>query len=354
MIKTIHREELLALLVAFACFFLLPGCGSQANGEEKDDEEQVILPVEIGEVALGSVSASYSGTTSLEADEEALVVTKTTGIILEILVEEGDYVNKGAVLARLEQEFPQLELNQSKANFMRVENDFKRKKDLYKRNLVSSEAYELSRFEYESQRASYELSKLQLSYTTIIAPISGYISERKVKVGTLVQTHAGLFKIDNFDPLLAIMHIPEREVDHIEVGQTVTILIDALADSIYSGSISRISPVINRDTGTFKVTASIYDTSKKLKPGMFGRVSIVYETRDQVTVLPREALISEDGNYSVFTVTDNVASRQEISTGLVNGRYIEITDGLEAGQQVVVTGQGTLSNGSHIEIINEP
>ena len=139
------------------------------------------MPVEVAQVVRQAITANYSGTASLEAENEAQVVAKTSGVLLKLYVEEGQRVTKGQILAQLDPERPQLQAAQAQANLKRLENDFRRSQEMYASKLTSSEAHDRIRFDLETQRATYDMAKLELSYTRIVAPIDGVISQRMVK-----------------------------------------------------------------------------------------------------------------------------------------------------------------------------
>ena len=347
---------LLALAVAMPAF--LAGCQSSSEAAVASDKEEVkkdkdpLIPVEAVVVARRSVSAAYSGTATLEAEREAQVVAKASGTIVELMVEEGDKVRAGQVLARLDSDRQQLEVERLEAMLNRLENDLRRSKELFEKRLTSSEAHERARFDLAQQQAAYDLAKLDLSYTRIIAPFDGVITQRLVKEGNLVQVHQPLFRLDDFDPLLAVLNVPERELRTLKPGMTVAMQVDALPGHPFEGTIARVSPVVDSGTGTFRVTAEFRDSSEQLAPGMFGRLGIVYDTRASALVVPREAVMSEDGEDAVYRVIDQEVTRTPVRLGYVSGGDVEIVSGLEEGDWVVTAGKHAIRNASKVEVVN--
>jgi membrane fusion protein (multidrug efflux system) len=296
--------------------------------------------------------AAFQGTSNLVAEAEADVVTKTSGVVLEIMVEEGDKVVAGQVLARLDSDRQRLNMKQSEANLRKLENDFKRQQELIERKLISQDVYDRSRYDLDTQRASYDIAKLELSYTEIRAPIGGVVSKRNVKVGNLIQVNQPLFKIDDFDPLEAMIDVPEREMRLIQAGQPVQMLVDALPDAVFAGNVARVSPVVDANTGTFRVVAQFKDDSGRLRSGMFGRVRVVYDQRADVLVVPRAALVGDDKDAAVFVVENDVAKRRKVQLGYADGGKVEITDGLADGDKVVTLGQAALRDGAKVQVIS--
>ena len=341
-----------------ACLLLLSAtvnfsCSSEMQSKDIDSKDSTAaIPVEIATTSRGSISAYYSTTATLEAEGEAMVVAKVRGIVKSLNVEEGDYVQAGEVMAQLEDEQLGIEAERAKSTMDRLYNEYQRNKELFDKRLISAEQYENSKFEYQSQKAAYELASLNVEYTSIRAPISGVVSQRLIKVGNMINADQQVFKVTDFNPLLAVLHVPEHEMNKLTKGQTAIIRVDAVAGETFEGSVLRISPVVNPETGTFKVTIAINDDSQKLKPGMFGRVRIVYDTRDQALMIPKQAVLTEDGVNSVYVVNDKLVFRREVQTGYINGSVIEILRGLNEGDSVVTIGQSSLQDSSLVEIVS--
>lgn len=344
----LHRNYAAGL----ACVFVLGACeqGYKARGET--EEESPPIPVEIDLPVRGDVYAVYSGTAPIEAFAQADVVAKVPGEVREILVEEGDDVEKGQILARLDGDRLRLELNESRARLRKLQRDFQRNKDLRKKGLISEGDFEKIQYELEALQASYNLASLELDYTQIRAPISGVVSERFIKLGSTIELGAPIFRVTSFEPLVAYLHVPEREYRRIEPGQPVRIDIDALAGFELFAEVTRVSPVVDPDTGTFKISIEINDAERRIKPGMFARMTIVYDKHDNALQIPRGAVIEEMGVTSVFVVADGIAIRKPVQTGFGNDGMIEITDGIVDSDRVITVGQIGLKPDAKVTVIN--
>ncbi len=364
-----HARHSVYLALALALSLSLVACGGakddaakadgdktaeskSADGKEGKKAEAMKVPVEVAKASRSAVTAAFQGTANLVPEAEADVVTKTSGVVLKIHVEEGDRVSAGQVLAQLDSDRQRLTLKQSEANLRKLENDFKRQQELIGRKLISQDVFDRSRYDLDTQRASHDMSKLELSYTEIRAPIAGVVSRRNVKVGNLIQINQPLFKIDDFDPLEAIINVPEREMRLIQAKQPVQMLVDALPDAVFTGLVARVSPVVDAATGTFRVVAQFKDDSGQLRSGMFGRVRVVYDQRTDVLVVPRSALVGDDKDASVFVVADDVAKRRKVRLGYADGGQVEVIEGISEGEQVVTLGQAALRDGTQVQVIN--
>ena len=202
-------------------------------------------------------------------------------------------------------------------------------------------------------RAQYELARLELSYTEIRAPIDGVIAERFIKVGNNLDVNAPVFQLTDLDPLIAYLHVPEREFNKLSANQPALIYLDALQGTQFVGEVARISPTIDPNTGTFKATIEVTDETNQLKPGMFGRFNIVYDQHTNVVLLPRSAIVDDDRTLAVFVVDEedgkDIAKRRTIETGFPSGDKIEVTTGLDGSERVVIVGHGATRDGGKLE-----
>ena len=332
---------------------LLGACQSEAPSEAKESaDETPPVPVETSAPVRGDVYAMYTGTAPIEAYAEADVIAKVAGEVRELLVEEGEQVSKGQVLARLDGERLRLELNESQAKLRKLQRDYERNIDLKAKGLISDGDFEKIKYEMEALEAAFNLASLELDYTQIRAPIEGVVAERFVKLGNTISEGDALFKVTSLDPLVAYLHVPEREYRHISPGQPVGIEIDALADETIVAAVSRVSPIVDPQTGTFKITVEIVDKTRRIKPGMFGRIGVIYDVHENALQIPRSAIIEDQGAASVFVIDDDRATRRPVSTGFSNRGMVEITNGLQDGEQVVTVGQASLKQDSRVTVIN--
>jgi len=339
---------------AFVCVLLLSACQQGNEAETEEEEETPPIPVETSTPVRGDVLAVYSSTAPIEAFAEADVIAKVEGEIREVLVEEGTDVVAGQVMARLDGDRLRLELNESRARLRKMQRDFERNKDLREKGLLSEGDFEKLRFDLEALQASYNLASLELDYTQIKAPISGVVAERYIKMGNTIRVGDPVYRVTGLDPLVAYLHIPEREYRQIATGQPVAVDIDALAGQRILSAVTRVSPIVDPATGTFKITIEIQDPERRIKPGMFGRMSIVYDRHENVLQVPRSAIVEEFGSESVFIVEDGKAVRKTVTTGYGENGLIEIVDGLAETDNVITVGQIGLKPDTVVTVINTP
>ncbi|MEL7024783.1 MAG: efflux RND transporter periplasmic adaptor subunit [Pseudomonadota bacterium] len=366
------RTSNLTYLLSILLFGMLTACADQGSGDDtaattddsvaensdagdaEQEEEAPVIPVEVIDVQRGDVFAAYTGAASLEAFDEATVVAKVGGEVRQILVEEGDRVKRGDVLARLDGDQLRLELEQSRANLAKLEQEYNRNLELHERGLVAASAFETTKFDLDALRAANKLAELQYRYTTIRAPIDGVVSQRDIKVGNTIEQNAPTFRITALDPLVANLFVPEREFGRIAADQQVRLSIDALPNESFDGVIARISPTVDAESGTFKATVEIEDDSGRLKPGMFGRFAVIYDRQVDALLLPQDALIETQSGKIVYIVDAGVAKRVGVTTGYSWDNDVAVLDGLSDGARVVVVGQAALRDGSKVRVIGDP
>lgn len=340
---------------ALVCIFLLSACQKGDQVEEGEDEEETPpIPVETTTPIRGDIDAIYTGTAPIEAFSEATVIAKVEGEVRQILVEEGDTVVKNQVLARLDGDRLRLELNESQARLRKLQRDFERNQELTETGLISEGDFEKIKFDLEALQAAYNLANLELDYTQIRAPIDGVVSERFIKIGNTIKAGDPIFHVTSLSPLVAYLHVPEREYRQIAAGQPAGIRIDALGGDPILAYVTRVSPIVDPATGTFKITIEIGNEQKRIKPGMFGRMAITYDRHENALQIPRSAIIESATATSVLVEEEGIAIRKAVQTGYSINGMIEITNGLDDGENVITVGQVGLKSDSRVNVINRP
>lgn len=354
------RVQSLVFFVAFS--LALTACGGKQDGaaepEDKkagaqgkeESKEAEAVPVEVVSASRQTITASYTGTANLDAPNEAQVVAKSSGVMVRQLAEEGDFVRQGQIMARIDPARAQLEVQRNRATVNKLSNNYQRAQQLLAQKLISTEAHDQIRFDLESARASLKLAELELSYTNIEAPISGMVAQRMVKQGNLVTVNMPVYRIVNTQYLEAVMNVPEREMALIKQGMTVRMQVDAIPGQVFTGRVDRISPVMDSGSGTFRVT-SAFDGQQVLRAGMFGRLEILYDSRENVLTVPRTALLEDETDPAVFVVRGNKAVRTALKLGYSNGEIAEVVSGLKAGDHVITAGKVAVRDGARVTVI---
>lgn len=367
----------------------LQACSSGGNAAQaKDAKTDAVnaVPVEVAKAKRGQIAASYSGTATLTADHEAQVAAKTSGVLKRLHVEEGMTVKEGQLLAELEDSTQRSQLAQAEAQMHKSDATFAYAEQSIAKQLIPKRDFDQAKFDMQNLRAAYESARLQLEFTRILAPVGGVIAERSVKLGNLIQANQNLFRIVGMDPLQAVLNVPERQLGILKPGQPVALEADALPGKKFTGNILRIAPVVDAASGTFRVTCEFHDKTGEIKPGMFGRVEIIYDQRADALTVPRSALIEEDGETAVFAIAPApvkpaatadankpgdakpkpaavaadaakpavpglVAQRKLVKVGYSDGDKVEILSGIDDGTQVITVGRNAVRDGTAVQVL---
>jgi len=268
-------------------------------------------------------------------------------------VEEGNVVRGGAVLAELDQSELKINLQENKALLENNRKVFERSKQMIEQQLTSQEELDRSKFNYETALAQYERAQLNLQYTTITAPFSGVITQRLVERGDMIRANTVLFQIADTEKLRIRLHVPEKEMGRIFVGNLARIETEMLPGEYFGGVVEMVAPVVDPATGTIKITVQVTKGQEKLKPGMFCSVYVLIETHKDALVINRRALIPETEVAEVFVIDDSMAvHRRQIKIGITQGDTLEVLAGLREGERVVLVGQESLNEGTPVKIID--
>jgi membrane fusion protein (multidrug efflux system) len=333
----------------------LSGCGASAASKSavaaKKPEVEPI-PVEVAQAATGLLQPVYATTATLEAEREAKLLAEQSGQVEAVLVEEGDQVQAGQVLARLEGNRERLQRDREQSEAKRLEHEAARGAALLDRGLLSRQAAEQSHFARDTQSAALALAQLKLDKTAIRAPYAGTITRRYVKPGQFLALGAAAFEIADFKALKARFNVPERAAATIARGQGVEIAADALQGTAVRGHVERIAPVVDRSSGTVGVTVAVDDAVAMLRPGLFVRMNVRYAQIDGALMVPKSALLRGQGAARVFVIEDQHAHNRTVQLGLEQGDQVQVIDGIAIGAQVVTVGQEKLADGDKVEVLN--
>lgn len=328
----------------------LPGCdtGQASVTDSAELRAATPVPVEVAQPGRADIFATYDATATISSDADAPVLARVAGEVVELLVEEGDTVSAGQVLARLDGERPRLEMLAARADLVKARKEYQRNIDLHERGLISASMFEGLRYDLAALEAGYNLKKLNFDYSSVRATISGVVSAREIKPGQNVAVNDVVFRITDTTELIAYLHIPQAELPKFEAGHAATLEVASMPGATFPATIARISPTIDTRNGTFRATAIIGNEQGDLAPGMFARFTIRYEEHPDALVIPVGALLDEDDHATVYVVNDGEVVRRMVQTGIETGGMVEILGGLDEDDTIVVVGHSGLRDGSKV------
>lgn len=345
---------------------VLGGCGSekgeaaQTGGPGTSDKNEKTaggpsesVPVAVQEAAIGTAASTYSTTAVLEAESHAEIRARTTGVVRRLLREEGDQVSKGQALLELEDDEAKLRVRQAEANLEKAKSEHARGTSMRDMGMLSDQEFETQVNNLHLKESELDLAKLQLSYTRIESPFQGRVVRRNVDLGANVGPGTPLFELMDVTPLLALVHVPANRMGFVSVGQPVKIHLDSV-DSTLTGIVRLVSPIVDSQTGTVKVTLEVRSYPAGTRPGDFAQVRIETARHEGAVLVPSHAIFEEQGNNILFVAEGGKAVRREVKTGFVDGENTEILEGVTAKELVIVKGQRDLRDGVDVEILEGP
>ncbi len=339
---------------------LVTGCGNNAapQVEEKDQG----IPVETAVVTTRDIVSDTVLKGTLAPAEEVNLVPKASGNITAVYVAVGDWVNQGQVVCVLDSSDLQAQLLQAQASYNTVKSVYTnavtnrdRMEILYNEGAISLQQLEQARSAVDQSglaaaEAGLKAANDAIANCTVKATISGTVASVDAKVGNMASPSMPVARIVNTSKVKLSADITESNVNKIQEGGQVSVSVAAAGTMAFDGTVKSIAPASNPQTMTFPVEIMIPNSNGVLKAGMFGEATIDTETRRGVVAVPKSAL---SGDNTVYVVkADNTVAITQITTGLGDEQFIEVTSGLSAGDVVVTTGQHLVYDGALVRQVN--
>ena len=334
-----------------------PGAGGFGGGAPEGG-----VPVEVAAAGRRPISVFFETNVTLEAEQAVDLVARAAGPVVTLAAEEGDRVRRGQVLARLDDREIRAQLEVTKVRREEAELAYERAQSLYDRELISLQTLEESRAAFQAAEGDTQRLEVQLTYTVITAPFSGLIVERYVRNAEYVTNATPLFRLVDFDPLLAKIQVPERELPRLSQGQRAELAVEAYPGERFEAEVLRLSPVVDSETGTVRVTLAVTGRDR-LRPGMFASVYLELDRRPKALVIPASALALDSLGDAAFVAVEApaeegapaagggaVAERRDLELGFKNDTFVEVLSGISQDEPVIVIGQDGLADGTPVDV----
>jgi membrane fusion protein (multidrug efflux system) len=348
-------------LIAFLLFTLLACSGGEdddrtwAEGAgDPDERPEEAVPVEVVALGRGTIESALRFSATLEAERDVQVFAEAQRRVLELRVEEGDAVRAGELLIRLQDDEQRSALHKAEVELRQAKREYDRQKSLYDRQLVSEQVFNDAALIYDQAEIAMEDARRNLTYTEVRAPFAGIVTERLVNVGDYVTLNQPLFRIVDFDSIVARIYVPEKELPFLATGLDARLTAEAIGGASFVGKVDRISPVVDPGTGTVKVTVAT-PRQEGLRPGMYVEVELVTAVHENALLLPKRAIVYDNDQLFVFRLGDERrVERIKVEPVLEDVEHIEPAGGLVEGDQIVVAGQASLKDGALVRLPGDP
>ena len=341
---------------------LVPVLILPAFGCKKKTVEEKIVNVVVQAAQSRELRPYIESTGTLNPNEEIIMGAEIDGIVKSVRVDEGTIIKKGMLLATLDDTEYTSEvirakaaLKQTEASLANTKMEFSRKDALYKEQLVTRQQYDdvftrltLAESEVDRARAALVIANQKLARTRLYAPTASRVKEKKVAVGDFVKNGTQMVILIQPNPLKLRFSVPERDIGKIKVDQEVNIKVDAFAGREFTGRVSIVFPSLEEKTRSLTVEAIIPNGDEQLKPGLFAKVHLYTGAPQAMVVVPVTALLYEGDKVRLFVIEGNIARERRVKLGNKYGEFMEISEGLKAGEIVVTAGQQSLSEGAKV------
>jgi len=304
-------------------------------------------PVVMKPAATTTLIENVDAVGFVHANREAEIHAQASDRIVEIRVEDGARVKKGAVLFRLDDTVEHARLEAAKLQHEAAKEALDRLQQLIRRNVAAPAKLADTKADVVDAMVELESAELAFEHTRVRAPFDGVLGALEVEEGDHASTDAPLTKIYALEPLEVWFQVPQRQLGRLAKGQTVAVWSSAHPDHRHIGRISFVSPAVDPLTKTVEVRATL-DPTEDLHPGMFVSISVILQTINDAVTVPDEALVPTAKGFVVFQVKDGKAAATAVTIGLRDGNQVQITKGVAAGDQIVVEGQLKLRDGAPV------
>jgi RND family efflux transporter MFP subunit len=278
------------------------------------------------------------------------------GTVLRVLVQEGVRVAAGRLMAELDGREVAAQLERARAVLANAESAFRRAEELRSRDLIPVAELDAASAAYRSAKADADLWGTRLDFTRIRAPVSGVVTAKHVERGSAVSAHQPMFEIAEDAVLVVRVRVSELDVVNLEPGRAVTLQVDAYPDARIPGRIRRIFPSADAASRLVPVEIELgrRPAGVDVRPGFLARVELALERRQGVLAVPAAAIGVSEGASFVYVVSADTLVRRPVETGLTAAGWIEVTEGLAAGERVVSSGHANLRPGAAVRVSDAP
>ena len=309
--------------------------------------------VAVQDVKPKDVPVEVKAPVDLRPIELVNVNSKVSGYLDTVLVDRGDKVSKGELLAVVRPSDLPDQLAAARSAAALAKSNYDRAQELAPKGIVSQQDLQSATAAWESAQANLSSMATKLGETRIESPIDGWVSDRMLDPGALVGQSGGggtILVLVRIDTLRAFVNADERSAGAIVIGQPAHVEVDALPGKSFSGQVARVAPAFDPTTRTLAAEVRLANPDGVLRPGMYGRGAIVTAVHPGAAVVPVESVqITNDQDF-VFVVDGDTVHRRRIQTGVDGGDWLEVTDGIKVGDKIVVAGLEGLSDGSKVRI----
>jgi membrane fusion protein, multidrug efflux system len=344
------------LVAALILGFGLTACGNgntQETGTDADPRAERTTPVAAVEIQPRDLSRQISLSGTVQPRNHIRLAGRTSGTVDAVHVEEGDTVERGALLAELDMSEPRAELARAQAIRAEAELEYRRAAQLRGDRVISAAEYQRAQAALEVADSEVRLWQTRVDFGRITAPMDAVITARHVDPGEAVQAHETLFELAVMDALVIRMGVSELDVAHLRTGRSVPVRVDALPELEIDGRLRRIFPMADSVSRliTVEVALPASAAGNGVRPGYLARVRLNVDERPDAIAVPSAALGEDGDTRYVYVIRDERLHRREVEPGVTRGPWTEIVSGLDPGEIVLATHPIDMRDGQRVRIV---
>ena len=307
------------------------------------------MPVEVAAARSDTVIDAILATGQIEALQSIELRPEVEGRLVQILVREGSQVARGTPLFKIDDAELKAQVAQVEADRDLARQSLSRTRDLLGQKASSQAELERAEATMRSNEAQLERLKVRLDRTLVRAPFGGVVGQRSVSLGDYVNTDTKLVSLQTVTPQRAAFQVPERYADQLKVGQRVSFRVAALPGRQFTGTVDFVDPVVELPGRTITVKARVPNPRRELQAGMFIEARLATAVRPNAVVIPEDAILPLQGSNFVWVVADGKAGRRQVELGVRTPGFVEVKNGVQNAEQVVVGGQERLAEGAPVQ-----
>jgi len=338
--------------ILFAFSFFLWSCSGET---ETGDSSSTAIAVTSAEVQTRNLSETFSISSEVVAYRRSYVASRISGLVEEVRYEEGQPINRGDILAQIDVRQQQIDLRRANAALEEAHDVYERNQALIESNAISRAEYLSTLRALEQAQSDVDQLELQIEFGTVRAPINGVVTARLVEPGNNVSVNERMFTATDMDLLVVRPGVSEMNVSGLEEGQSVEVKLDVYPEQTFAGSIRRVYPSSDAQTGLFTVEVEILQKEGQpvIRPGFLARTQFSVDPREDIPTVPTEALIERDGETYLFVLNDekDSVSLVPVTTGISRDGFVEIRDGVQPGYAVAASNIESLDDGSDVRVV---
>jgi len=335
----------ISLLLVAGIMVSCGGNDKKKNSTAEEPEKKILVKTTFAKKQI--VDQTQEFTATVEAEAKNNIAPNNPVRINKIYVEVGDRVARGQKLVQMDA----TNLTQLELQIENSKKDFNRIDELYNVGGISKANWDASKMALDLQVASYNTL---LENTQLVAPISGIITARNYDNGDMYGAGKPVLVIEQITPVKLLIEVSEQYYTQVKKGLKTDVKLDVFGDEVIKGEISLIHPTLNSTTRTFTVEIKIANNDQRVRPGMFGRVTLNFGQKEGI-VIPDVAIQKQIGTNErfAFVIKNGIAEQRAITIGRQNDKYVEILSGIEDGDEIAITSISRLENGKAVTIKND-